>query len=144
MHFCSGSGTYSQNNPNYIQSFVPKSYPWSALRIYLLRYIDSVCLLICDWVYSAGYQNGWERVFTVHLVLCYHCSVTGRSTAPYTKVNQNSARRSWARKCLLFDLLFPCKFWWFSLLKLSLNLNTWNNTNRKCKAWLFRKYSLFT
>lgn len=83
-----------QNNSNYIQSFVLKSSSWSPLCIHLLWYIDSVCLLKCDWVYSVGYQNACNSVFTVHLFLCYHCFVTDRSMNTYKKVNQNSTKYS--------------------------------------------------
>lgn len=117
-----------QNNSNYIESFVLKSSPWSLLCIHLLWYIDlstemwfslfgsipeclqqyistsliSVLSLFCDW--------------QVHSHICNAKSESSQVFCPkYIRVG----------KRLVFDSLFSCQFWWYSLLKSNWNWNTY-------------------
>lgn len=101
---------------------------------------DSVCLLKCDWVYSVGYQNACNSVFTVHLFLCYLCFVIGRSMATYTKVNQNSTKYS-AQRTLEFENVWCLTYYFLvgfhDIVKFKFKFtHTQTHTHTKCNSIL--------
>lgn len=97
VHFCSCSGTYS------------KIIPITLSLLFLNHRHDHLCASICCDIWLSLSTEMWlslfswiseclfNSVFTVHLFLCYHCFVIGRSMATYTKVNQNSTKYSTQR-----------------------------------------------